>query len=459
MAWADRPAATGALAVVAFALAAAGARPYAGGFNDGGRLATAESLIDRGTLCIDSSVYTRPEVAPAGIPPYARHHETTNVRGTLDKVRIGGRFYSDKPMVPAVLTAGGYRVLMLLGAPRPGDRPDVFAYLATVLTCGLSYAAAVACMWVLGGRAGLPPRWRLAWLAVFALGGVLPAYTRHVNSGMPQVAAVAALALALSTAAGAPAGRSWWLWAAAGCAAGFGYVQDGGSGPPLVAFAGLAVAARARRVGPVLLFALGALPWVVAHHAINYAVGGVWVPLGMVPEYLAWEGSPFDESNMTGVARHTPASFAKYAFALLLSQRGYLVCNPPLALAAACGWLALKGRTPDRAALAALSAWCVSVVGVYALLSDNFGGGSLSVRWFVPFVVPGFWLLAELIAARPSFRVEFAMLGLVGLVIGGIMWPSGPWAIAPNQPTRELAWGAFAACAIVRVRRWRAKAH
>jgi hypothetical protein len=177
----------------------------------------------------------------------------------------------------------------------------------------------------------------------------------------------------------------------------------------------------------------------------------------MVPEYLAWEGSPFDESNMTGVWRHTPESLAGYTFDLLFSPRGFLVCNPPLLLGAACGWLALRDRLPDRIELAALLAWCASVVGVYALLSDNFGGGSLSVRWFVPFVVPGFWLLAKLIAARPSFRVEFALLGLVGVVIGAIMWPVGPWGIGPTQPTRELAWGAFAVCVVVRAARWRTK--
>ncbi|MBX9581899.1 MAG: hypothetical protein K2X87_16465, partial [Gemmataceae bacterium] len=197
-AWADRPAAAGALAGLALGLAAAGALPFADGYNDGSRLATAESLVDRGTLAIDDSVFVRP---PPGRSPYTPDLPNLGAHGTLDKVRVGGRYYSDKPMVPAVLLAAAYRVLMLAGAPAPGDRPDVFCRWAAVLTSGVGYAAAVGCLWVLGRRAGLPPGWRLVWLAGFALGSVLPAYTRQVTAAAPQTGAVAGLAVCLVRAA------------------------------------------------------------------------------------------------------------------------------------------------------------------------------------------------------------------------------------------------------------------
>ena len=197
MRWAEHPAAVWILAAPALALAAFGSRPYAGGYNDGSRLATTESLIDRGTLAIDDSVFVHPppELLDRGITLYSPDYPKLLVNGTLDRVRIDGRFYSDKPMVPAILTAGVYRVLMFFGVPTPGERPDIFCWVATFLTCGLSYAAAVACMWLLGKRAGLTPPWRLVWLVGFALATMLPAYTRQVNSGMPQVAALAGLAL------------------------------------------------------------------------------------------------------------------------------------------------------------------------------------------------------------------------------------------------------------------------
>src|SRR6516225_456337 len=83
----------------AVAIAAASARPYAASWNDGSRLAAVESLADRGTLAIDDSIFVRPP--PPGSPLHQRPYRPDSyglpAYGTSDKVRIHGRFYSDKP--------------------------------------------------------------------------------------------------------------------------------------------------------------------------------------------------------------------------------------------------------------------------------------------------------------------------------------------------------------------------
>lgn len=435
-----------ALAGLALVLAAIGAWPYAGGFNDGSRLATTESLIDRGTLSIDDSLFVRPppELLDRGIIIYLPTYPKLLVTGTLDKVQIDGRFYSDKPMVPAILTAGVYRVLMLFGLPRPGDRPDVFCWVCTFLTSGLSYATAVACMWLLGRRCGLNPVWRLVWLVGFALATVLPAYTRQVNPGMPQVAALAGLALLLPRATRA-------ALAGAGFLAGFAYTLDQASGVPLVVAVVAAVALRTRRLAPVVVFLLAALPWFVLHHAINYSVGHVWVPLNMVPEYLEWPGSPFDRSNMTGIARHDAVGLWFYARDLLIGPESFLLCNLPLLLAVAAGWLVLVRPGPDRIELAALGVWCVAVWAIYSVLSDNAGGACLTIRWFVPLLVPGFWLLARLLTDWRTFRLDFVVLTFWGLVLSWHTWSVGPWTIDPIPHFWDVAWAALWSWGVARV--------
>ncbi len=460
MRWADHPATAWVLAVIAFALASASALPYAGGFNDGSRLATSESLIDRGTLAIDDSLFVRPssDLVARGMPPYPLDLPDLFDHGTLDKVQIDGHFYSDKPMVPAVLTAAAYRLLMVLGLPSPAERPDVFCRVAPMLTCGLAYAVTVGCMWVLGKRSGLTAGWRFVWLAGFALATVLPAYTRQVNAGLPQTAAVAGLAVLLSRAAGVAGRTPWAILAGAGFCAGFGYAVDQASGAPLVAISAIAVAFRTRRVGPVVVFALAAFPWIAAHHALNYAVGHVWVPLGLVPEYLAWPGSPFDPSNMTGFARHTPLGLVLYARDMMLGWNGLLICNLPLLLAAAFGWLVLVRPRQERGELVALLAWCAAVWAIYAVLSDNFGGGCLTVRWFVPFLVPGFWLLARLLAEWPSYRADFLALTAGGMLLGYEMWTVGPWPFDDVPHLSVIVWSALGTWAAVRaamIIRWR----
>ncbi|MCE9562033.1 MAG: hypothetical protein K8U57_08255 [Planctomycetes bacterium] len=426
--WADHTATTWVLAGLAFSLAAVGALPYAGGFNDGSRLATTESLVDRGTLCIDDSIFATPSfgLLARGMPPYNPDIPNIETGGTLDKVRIDGHFYSDKPPILAILTAGAYRVLMFVGLPSPAERPDVFCRTATTLSSGISYAVAVGFMWVLGRLIGLPAGLRLIWLGSFALATVLPGYTRHVNPSLPQTAALAGLAVFLLRTAQALPRIAWGSLALAGTFAGFGYTLDLGGGPSLLACAAIGLFLRTRRIAAVGMFLLAAAPWIATHHALTYSVGRVWVPLGMVPEFLNWPGSPFDPSNMTGFWRHTPHGFVIYIWELLFSYKGLLTCNLPLFLALAGGWRVLT-PTRQQIELISLLAWCVATFGMYAVLSDNRGGGCLSIRWFVPFLVPGFWLLGRLLVQRPRTRVDFVLLSAFGFLLAIGMWTVGPW--------------------------------
>ena len=98
--------------IVSLTVALVSARPYAGGWNDGSRLALVESLVDFRTLSIDRSIFVDPARAEeAEAKPYPSQKQGLMEGGTLDKVLIKGRFYSDKAMVPALFMAAFYQVL------------------------------------------------------------------------------------------------------------------------------------------------------------------------------------------------------------------------------------------------------------------------------------------------------------------------------------------------------------
>lgn len=438
-------------------LAVLGARQYAGSWNDGSRLAAVESLLERGTLAIDGSMFVNPSLAPPGHSPYSPKDEALQARGTLDKLLIRGQFHSDKPPVTSIALASLYRVCQWLGlGPDPGKDPEGFIRVLTLASSTGAYLVALACMHILGRHLGLARGVHSVWLGSFALGTFALAYTRHVNGHIMHLGVAAIWCLgAVRLARGGLSIGARAAWAAGiGSALGFGYNLDLGSGPLMLAAGLLLLAIRS---GPAAFIAacLTASPWVVACHWLNLEIGAVAGPLNAVPAYLAWPGSPFGTGNMTGIMRHSPAGFLLYAASLLAGKHGVLTHNLPLLLgipAVAILWR----RTPYKLELAATLGWCGAAWILYSLMSNNHSGGSCSVRWFVPFLAPGFFLLAAHLAQRPEQALDLAVLGAWGAALGLTMWWIGPWTtrmIPGLWPIVGCALASWMAVAL-----WRARA-
>src|SRR5262249_20276318 len=172
------------LGIGAFTVAAVGALPYAGSWNDGSRLAAVESIADRHTLAIDDSIFCRvpADTIARGCPPYRWDNENCLTYGTRDKLLIDGHYYSDKPAVISVLMAAVSQGHQSCGLPPAAERPDRFCWALTMVFAATAYAIAIVSVFQLGGIIGLPPAVRWGWIVSFALSTVGPAYTRHVNN-------------------------------------------------------------------------------------------------------------------------------------------------------------------------------------------------------------------------------------------------------------------------------------
>ena len=385
--------------------AAAGARPYAGCWNDGSRLAAVESLLARGTLAIDGSIFVEP---PPDAPPYAPG-SPANVTGTYDKLYIGGHYYSDKPAVVTVLMAAAYWPLMWLGAPAPGRPPGhlLSASWQSSRARRVTPRPSAACG-PSGGASALAPRVRLGWLAAFAFATVAPAYTRQVNNHIMQLAVLAGMCALLARAA-ATGGIGGATAAGLGHAGRAGLQPGSGKRPASRGGRGTAgdLARPPGRAGAGV-------------HARGAAVGGG----RNVGELLHRRRAEADEhgagiqpvagvpvqppTNMTGFSRYGPVDQVRYCYCLLFGTPGFVTHNLPLWLAAAAGWGVLRKPFAGRAELLAALAWCAATWLLYGLLSNNYSGKCVSIRWFVPFLAPGFWLLAVVLrgpaAPAPAVR-------------------------------------------------------
>jgi hypothetical protein len=467
------------LAAVLLGAAALGAcaRPYAASDNDSSRLATVEAIVDYHTLAIDQTVYVPPGSAEA--PPDHRpflvdedgRDGNKHRDGTMDKLRIGGRFYSDKPMLPAFVLAGPYWVTQQLTGLRARERPDLFALLMTLLTSGVPYVVAVAAVARTGRLLGVAPRLNVALAASFAFATVAAAYTRHANSHATLLAVAALVFMLLAgfprdraappheTAAACAAG-SLGCWGGKllllGLLNGFGYALEQPTGGLLLGGTGLVLLYRRPMVTTALVYGLAALPCVAGHQSIVYALAGSFAPLNQNPAYFDYPGSAFGPDNLTGHWNHAGVgAFLYYAGALVVGPRGFLSANVPLWLLVP-GVVVLRRRVrAERAEVALALLWPLAVWLVYAALSTNYSGAACAVRWFVPFLAAGYYLLALLLRERPDLAPDFLLLSGWGAVLGLEMWWGGPWAYVfhsfwPVQILAPLSWAAY------RLWRWRA---
>jgi hypothetical protein len=281
---------------------------------------------------------------------------------------------------------------------------------------------------------------RLAVAGSFALATVSLPYAQHVNNHILLLAVTAALMLGVAwlldeVRQGSP---SRWRLAAAGTLAGLGYTIDLGAGPVLLLCTAVLIATCPQNtllrsvairdgVARCLIFFLAACPWLVLHHALNYAIGGSLKPANANPEYFVWPGSPFGVGNLTGSWVHDgPLSFLIYAASMLVGKRGFIGHDLPLFLTVPALTMLWRHHREDRRAVLWALGCCVGTWLLYAATSNNSSGQCCSIRWFVPLLAPAYYLLALFLKRYPEYRLDFVLLSSWGILLVLFM-QEGPW--------------------------------
>jgi hypothetical protein len=405
--------------LVASLIAIAGARPFANSWNDGSRLASVESLVDRGTWIIDDSIFVKPQPRNT-TNPYSLAISSSPVEtGTLDKVFVHGHFYSDKPPVSSLYLAGVYWLAKKLTHLDAVKDPHVFIYLMTLASSGFAYVISVLCLWLISR----------SWLitASFALATIVPIYSRQVNNHILQLAVTAGMCLIFARSRNR---LSRGMTATLGLLAGLGYTLDLGIGPGLVLATLGAVSVKNRNIASVLLAIAMMLPCAALHHWINFKLGGSLLPINANPAYFEYPGSPFSGGHISGHWLHNGfGDFILYVFGLWIGKRGLLLHDPALFLLIALPITILWRALPKKRAELVFSFVLVVLSwATYAIGSTNYGGLCTSVRWFVPLLAP-LYMIANLFLDRvPNARSAFITLSALGLLMNVADWVQGPFA-------------------------------
>ena len=376
--------------------------PFAGSWNDGSRLASVESVAERGTFVLDDSLFVFPYGPKAGGPnPYDPKSEVLAKRGTLDLMQIDGHFYSDKSPLPTLVLAWSWKIFRGLGAPDPQNNPSFFCRVMNFLAGALPFALGAAAVWILAWRLASNPK-QAIWLFIAGVFSGLPlAYSRFANNHIVVWAAVAWLFLFLDGLSRNGRKPCFFNLVFAGTCLGVAYATDSGIGP------GLLIATLVWTVqNPKEILqrwgglSLGAIPFVVGHHSLGYLIAGTFGPMNANPAFFQWPGSPFHPDSLTGGFKHSHlGKFLIYSGDMLFGKKGFVFHTGVglLGLLVLFRWVDTPSKSLPRGMFVTAGVTFALGFLVYALGSNNQSGLCRSVRWFVPLGIPLWYVSAPLV--------------------------------------------------------------
>lgn len=353
--------------------------PRVSGWNDGSRMAMIESLVDWHSLSID-------------------HSSFVDVVG--DKVLVNGHYYSDKLATPQLVGALVYAPLSGMGIKLHLGW-NLAYYLITLLTVKLFWLLGLVAFFKALGFTGLTIGRRLWVTVALGVGTLVFSWTALFNNHSLAASWVAiAFFFLLRAKNGGPVGTNLFL-------SGLFFGLAGSSDVPTMAFPvafALHIVLDPRLRRATWVYVLGLVLAISPAMAVNYAISGSFVPVQVVPAYFLWPGSPWTAETLSGTGVNSGSFLASYTFDVLLGERGFLLYNPFsfLVLPLMVREFAQRLRFASEALLVFLMS--LVIVAYYCLATNNFGGDSYSIRWFVPMLPLWMFFLHPLLLGSERWR-------------------------------------------------------
>ena len=427
-----------------------------GPWNDRSRMATIDSLVERGTFVIDNSVYV----------------------WTGDKIYVNGHFYSDKPPVLSFLAAGPYFLMKSVGLTFQNNEGLVY-YLLTLICVGIPAAITVHFFYKSLKLIGLKESIRSKLTIALGAGTLLLPWGTVFNNHVPATALcftsfyfllkskfqankkmkkqvaigiiigilVPLLFLYYSPpTASSQLGFSLFILAlgviiielwmlVGGIAVSFvltprainiflaGFLVSLGAtidiitgGVFFVLFLAYILWIRLKRNSVIIFLIAASLPFLL-HCILNIQITGGIVPAQIVPKYFVYPGSPWSTQNLSGFLSHPDlTSLLTYAFHSTFGYSGFFSYSPVL-LIFFFALPQIRHKLKKEGVIIALAT--IILLGFYILKTDNYGGWSYSIRWWVP-LIPFLLFFGSLYLQKQKSYKIFYLLLAISVVISAI---------------------------------------
>ena len=360
-------------------------------WNGRSRMATIDSLVERGTFIIDNSVYV----------------------WTGDKVYINGHFYSDKPPVLSFLAAGPYFLMKNVGLTFQNNEGLVY-YLLTLIFVGISAAITVHFFNKSLKLIRLKKSARLRLAIALGAGTLLLPWATVFNNHVPAMALCFTSFYLLLKSKFQFNKKNIFL---AGFLVSLGATIDIITGGVFFVLFLIYILWNRFERKSIMIFLIGALPPFLLHCILNIQITGGILPAQFVPEYFVYPGSPWSAQNLSGFLSHPDlTSLLTYAFHSTFGYSGFFSYSPVL-LIFFFALPQIRHRLQKEGVIIILAT--IIVLGFYILKTDNYGGWSYGIRWWVP-LIPFLLFFGSLyLQKQKSYRIFYLLLA-ISVVISAI---------------------------------------
>lgn len=381
------------------------------------RLATMDALVHDGTFAIDDS-------------PLAN---------TADKVKLGEHFYSSKPPVLSVASAGIYALLHHttgLSFREQREQLETAIRVMNLIVAGLPHLLLLVYAYLFLSLYG-PPHVLLWAFGCFAFGQLGLAYATSINNHVPAgVAAFAGFYYAFRVRSlSSPSARDLVF---AGLAAGLAPTLDLGTVFISVAVGIYLLAFDWQRT--LRLFAPAAAVPLALHFGLTALITGSLAPIYLRKELYHYPGSYWNAP--TGIdALDEPRG--TYLFNILLGHHGFFSMTPIAILAVIAIVIACIRRGPHLAEAIVVGASLLASITFYTLTTKNYGGHCIGFRWLLPITPLVLLFTADWLASvrtRWGYAIFAALLAVSQFHASaslGNPWQKSKWDLWLGDPTSK----------------------
>lgn len=409
-------------------------KTYVTSGNPASRFATIEMVVEQNTFIIDNSTFMGDakayDISEIEVKPLMRRDDFQGVNGTNDKAFIDGYFYSDKPVISSIIGVPFYWILFNIFNLSFSNNGAIVVFILTFFLAVIPGALIGVFLFKTLLLFKLKEKKAMLLALSGALSTLIFTYSVTFNNHLLSaffITIIIYIIFNLKINKLDVKNKKISL-IIIGFLASLNLFSDLVSGGIFFVLLCIYLFLEPELRKHLLYFVIGFVPIAILHSILTISITGDILPPSVHSEFWEYEGSNFDADSLSGTSvKHNLKSFLIYGFHLIFGYRGFLLYSPILIFGIIEIFRRIKNKDKFRNEGVLMFVFAIVVIGYYSVFTDNFGGWSYGIRWFVP-LIPGLFIFSAMSFEKISlFQKKLFYLFLVWSFLFAVVGAFEPW--------------------------------